>query len=96
MNFSMRLKTLFFSVVLALISISPFFCGASLAADATSFDPRPVSIVPVSTDGFPIGFIGTWPLGTDPPDMYDKKGNAKWLECNGQAINATVYPELRA
>jgi hypothetical protein len=96
MNLTMKIKALFGVISLTIISFSPVLGGTLWAADAISFNPRPIPIVSVSTDGFPIGFIGTWPLGQDPPDMYDKKGNAKWLECNGQTINPAVYPELRA
>lgn len=38
--------------------------------------------------GVPIGAIIAWPVMIDPPDMGD------WLECDGQAINQTDYPEL--
>ena len=40
--------------------------------------------------GVPIGSIIAWPVTTDPEDMEN------WLECNGQAVNAAMYPELRA
>ena len=36
----------------------------------------------------PIGSIIAWPTAVNPADWV------KWLECNGQAINQSVYPEL--
>ena len=41
-----------------------------------------------STDGIPVGTVITWPSNTWPSEAN------KWLECNGQSINNTVYPEL--
>ena len=41
-----------------------------------------------STDGIPVGTVITWPSNTWPSEAN------KWLECNGQRINNTVYPEL--
>ena len=38
----------------------------------------------------PVGTVITWPSSSWPPDADN------WLECNGQAINSTVYPELVA
>jgi len=90
-------KLLNFSLAVFSLCILILFCvPAAKAADATSFDPTKIPITAVASSGFPIGFIGIWPLAQNPPDMYDSSGNPKWLECNGQAINATLYPELAA
>jgi len=48
--------------------------------------------VPLSSQGSsdsPVGTIIIWPFSTLPTD-------GKWLECNGQAINASLYPKLAA
>ena len=66
--------------------------SGALALDATSFDPRNVSVEADSISGVPVGTIITWPVATN-PEGWDE-GN--WLECNGQSVNPTVYPELFA
>jgi hypothetical protein len=52
--------------------------------------------VPLSSQGsgggVPIGTVIAWPLAVLPSGS-DKD---KWLECNGQAIDATKYPKLAA
>ena len=81
------------SSVLALILVLAVTIGApSLAksADSTSFNPVPVTIVAKGGGGVPIGTIIAWPVATNPEDMDN------WLECNGQSVNAAVYPELAA
>ena len=71
-----------------LISLVSATCHAR---DATSFDPRKIHVEAVNVGGgVPIGTIVAWPVATNPSDWE------KWLECNGQAIDAAVYPELRA
>lgn len=40
--------------------------------------------------GVPVGSIIAWPVAIDPPDMDS------WLECKGQTITQTIYPELYA
>ena len=70
-----------------------FVCSSgALALDATSFDPRNVSVEADSISGVPVGTIITWPVATN-PEGWDE---GKWLECNGQTISQTVYPELFA
>lgn len=64
--------------------------GAVRAGDATSFDPTRYPLKPTSSGGVPVGTIVAWPVAKNPEDMD------KWLECNGQTVNATVYPELLA
>ena len=73
--------------------ILAFVCSSgALALDATSFDPRNVSVEADSISGVPVGTIITWPVATN-PEGWD---GGKWLECNGQTISQTVYPELFA
>ena len=60
-----------------------------LGADATSFDPTRVE-VKAKGAGIPVGMIFAWPVGQNPEDMDN------WLECNGQSISRSVYPELFA
>ncbi len=73
--------------------ILAFVCsGSALALDATSFDPRNVSVEANAISGVPVGTIITWPVATN-PEGWDE---GKWLECNGQTISQAVYPELFA
>ena len=58
-----------------------------VAADGTSFNPTTISVKSVGTS-IPVGTVITWPSNSWPSDRDN------WLECNGQAINSTVYPEL--
>lgn len=62
----------------------------ALGADATSFDPTQVAVKAKGAGGVPVGTIISWPVATDPEDMDN------WLECNGQAVLQTAYPELFA
>ena len=59
------------------------------AADATAFDPVPI---PVKATGgsVPVGTVVVWTVAANPSDMEN------WLECNGQAITKTDYPDLYA
>ena len=72
---------LLFSLALCLGLALPAF-----AADGAGFDPTSVSVK--STGGIPVGTVITWPSNSWPSDAD------KWLECNGQSISSTVYPEL--
>jgi hypothetical protein len=78
------------SLLLLAAILLPAARSVSFAADATSFDPTKVSVVAKSSGGVPVGTVVAWPVATNPPDMD------KWLECNGQSISSTVYPELYA
>lgn len=81
-----RLSIVFvFCLMLQLVA-----AGAVRAGDATSFDPTRYPLKPTSSGGVPVGTIVAWPVAKNPEDMD------KWLECNGQTVNATVYPELFA
>lgn len=74
----------------SLLSLS-LSLGDALAADAASFDPRSVAVTPQSPGGsVPVGTIMAWPVAKNPDD-WDK-----WLECNGQSISQSTYPELYA
>lgn len=65
------------------------FPGIGAAADATSFDPTPISIISQST--IPVGTVVAWSAASNPADMN------KWLECNGQSIPAgSKYDALRS
>ncbi len=73
---------------LFLLLASLVFSSPILAADSTSFDPTKVMVQ--SIGAIPVGTVITWPSNSWPSD----KDN--WLECNGQSISSTVYPELVA
>ena len=85
------MKSRLFSVLALVFVAVGFLCWPSLApaADSTSFNPTTVQVQAEAPGGYPIGFIGIWLVGQDPPEPH------KWLECDGQPINASVYPELR-
>ena len=81
-----RLSIVFvFCLMLQLVA-----AAIAVAGDATSFDPTRVAVVAKGAGGVPVGTIVAWPVAKNPEDMDN------WLECNGQTINATVYPELFA
>ena len=75
-------------VLLVLSAVWPL--SSATAADASSFNPVPIQVVAESSGGVPVGTIIAWPVAANPKDAD------KWLECNGQAVNAAVYPELAA
>ncbi len=52
--------------------------------DATSFDPQPI-LVQAKNNSVPIGTVIAWAKEIIPEG---------WLECNGQAVNETLYPDL--
>ena len=76
------MKKSFLVAVLCLLAVIP----ALAAVDGASFDPTTVSVK--STGAITVGTVISWPSNSWPSDAD------KWLECNGQAINSTVYPEL--
>jgi hypothetical protein len=63
---------------------------AAPAADSTSFNPVYVSVFAESSGGVPVGTVVAWPTAINPEDWN------KWLECNGQTIDALTYPDLAA
>jgi hypothetical protein len=90
MKTSFRAKT---GILITLVLL--VFGSWAFAADSTSFDPRPIKVTSASQGGVPIGAVVEWPHANLPAE-FDRAGNPKWLECNGQGINAAVYPELAA
>ena len=78
------------SLFAALLFLLPLLASSpSHGADSTSFDPTRVE-VKAKGSGVPVGMILAWPVGQNPEDMDN------WLECNGQSISPSVYPELFA
>jgi hypothetical protein len=43
-----------------------------------------------SSSGVPVGTVVAWPVSSNPSDW------SNWLECNGQSISSTAYPDLYA
>ena len=78
--FSIRLVAFVFVLGLGIVQLG--FC-----LDSTGFNPATVSVQSVGSS-IPVGTVITWPSSSWPPDADN------WLECNVQAINSTVYPEL--
>ena len=74
-----------------LIPIRPV-CGA----DSTTFNPTTVAVIAKGTSSSPVGTIISWPVAQNPADWQNSDGSYNWLECNGQSISKTVYPELFA
>ena len=64
--------------------------------DATSFNPTAVEVTAKATSSIPVGTIISWPVAQNPADWQNSDGSYNWLECNGQSISQTVYPELFA
>lgn len=62
------------------------------AGDSSSFTPASVSAVAPSGGAVPVGTVITWPFVSHPEGWSE----GKWLECNGQAITSSAYPELYA
>ena len=91
------MRTRIFALALLPALLPTLMCTVqSLAADATSFDPTKVQITAKATSSIPVGTVISWPVATDPTDMQNPDGTYNWLECNGQSISQTVYPELFA
>lgn len=81
----LSLQLIFWLLLLPLLTSSPIH-----GADATSFDPTRVEVKAKGSGSVPVGSIISWPVATNPEDMDN------WLECNGQSISQSVYPELFA
>ena len=64
--------------------------------DATSFNPTAVEVTAKATSSIPVGTIISWPVAQNPADWQNSDGSYNWLECSGQSISKTVYPELFA
>ena len=71
--------------LISLAALIPAF-----GADSTSFDPTTVQVKAKGSGGVPVGTIVAWPVAKNPSDM------ANWLECNGQSISQSAFPELFA
>ena len=85
------MKKRILSLFAALLFLLPLLAAAPIhGADATSFDPTRVEVKAKGSGGVPVGTIVAWPVATNPEDMDN------WLECNGQSISPSVYPELFA
>lgn len=80
----------------ALILMSAFPLTAAHAADATSFNPTTVKVTAKPISSIPVGTIISWPVAQNPADWQNPDGSYNWLECNGQTISQTAYPELVA
>ena len=85
------MKKRILSILCAAFLLLPLLAAAPIhGADATSFDPTRVEVKAKGSGGVPVGTIVAWPVATNPEDMDN------WLECNGQSISPSVYPELSA
>ncbi|MBQ7649996.1 MAG: tail fiber protein, partial [Victivallales bacterium] len=78
------------NIVSWLFLLPSLLAGSPAFADATSFDPTTVTVEAKSSGGVPVGTIIAWPVATNPEDMDN------WLECNGQSVDKTAFPELFA
>ncbi len=93
----MKTKLAFYRVLTLVLTLTAMAAQPLRAADATSFDPTRVAVTAKSMSGYPIGFVAICPVAQCPEERErTSSGHPKWLEGNGQAINASVYPELRA
>ena len=70
-----------------LSSLSPASAG-----DSCSFSPPSVTAVAPAGGSVPVGTVIHWPFSGNPEGWSE----GKWLECNGQSISSTTYPELYA
>jgi hypothetical protein len=59
------------------------------SADSASFSPLGVK-AKGGGSGVPVGTVVAWPVSSNPSDW------SNWLECNGQSISSTAYPDLYA
>ena len=85
------MKKRILSLFAALLFLLPLLASSPIhGADSTSFDPTRVEVKAKGSGGVPVGTIVAWPVATNPEDMDN------WLECNGQSISPSVYPELFA
>ena len=87
------MKRFFLFAALILMSALPL---TAHAADATSFNPTTVKVTAKPISSIPVGTIISWPVAQNPADWQNPDGSFNWLECNGQTISQTAYPELFA
>lgn len=67
--------------------LSPAFAG-----DSCSFTPPSITAAAPAGGSIPVGTIIIWPNSKNPPDWSE----GKWLECNGQSVSSSTYPDLYA
>ena len=69
-----------------------FSINVPVSAGDSCYTPTS-AITAVSTSGSVlVGTVIIWPFSTNPEGWSE----GKWLECNGQSVSASAYPELRA
>ena len=79
-------KKLFLASLIYIYIYSVTPQNAYAIKDATSFDPEPIK-VGAKNHSVPIGTVIVWTKNKIPEG---------WLECNGQAVNQDLYPDLFA
>lgn len=81
-------------IILSLLCCALAFGAPAYAArivDSSQMNLSAINAVTAKPVGsIPVGTIIAWPVANNP------EGADKWLECNGQSISASVYPELVA
>ena len=85
----MKKYILYLGLLLCLFATGSHPC---LAEDSSSLTPAEVVAVAPSGGAVPIGTVIIWPFTSNPEGWSE----GKWLECNGQAITSSSYPELYA
>ena len=78
--------------MIAATSFIVFAFSPVLAADSSSFSPPSVTAVAPAGSSVPVGTVIQWPFSGNPEGWSE----GKWLECNGQSISSSNYPELYA
>ena len=84
-------KRLFFSILTIITMIFSSLSPAS-AGDSCSFSPPSITAVAPAGGSVPVGTVIHWPFSGNPEGWAE----GKWLECNGQSISSSKYPELYA
>lgn len=80
------MKLIYSILVSCFLFIGQAYAVSFNLLDATSFSPEKVQVQAQSI-GVPVGTVIVWTKNAVPDG---------WLECNGQAVNKTLYPELAA
>lgn len=81
----------YIAVLVALfLLLTSVFTEIASGKDSTEAPFINTVITSKSSGGVPVGTIISWPVSQNPEDMDN------WLECNGQSISRSVYPELFA
>jgi len=84
------MKRLLIILQISFILILPLNSFGNIGNDATSFNPLPISVEAKAGSGVPIGTVIAWPVSINPPNVD------AWLDCKGQSISRSTYPELYA